>query len=86
VNEGGIKSVKRVLLFLLTNIAVIVVLSVVLRLLGVDRILGESGVGLNYWNLLIFASVFGFGGAFISLVISKWMAKRLTGALLIVDS
>jgi len=86
LNEGGINNVKRVLLFLLTNIAVIVVLSVVLRLLGVDRILDESGVGLNYWNLLIFASVFGFGGAFISLVISKWMAKRLTGAQLIVES
>ncbi|MDD5724277.1 MAG: protease HtpX [Syntrophales bacterium] len=74
---------KRVLLFLLTNIAVLIVLSIVLRLLGVDRILDESGAGLNYWNLLIFSAVFGFGGSLISLAISKWMAKRVTGAQVI---
>lgn len=76
---------KRVLLFLVTNIAVVLVLGIVLRLLGVDRILDESGVGLNYWNLLVFAAVFGFGGSFISLAMSKWMAKRLTGAQVIVQ-
>ena len=76
---------KRVLLFLVTNIAVIIVLSIVLRLLGVDRILDESGVGLNYWNLLVFAAVFGFGGAFISLALSKFMAKRMTGAQVITN-
>jgi len=74
---------KRVFLFLLTNIAVIVILSIVLRLLGVDRILDESGVNLNYRNLLVFALVFGFGGSFISLAISKWMAKGITGAQVI---
>lgn len=74
---------KRVLLFLGTNIAVLVVLSIVLSLLGVNRILDEQGVGLNLQHLLIFAAVFGFGGAFISLAISKWMAKRLTGAKVI---
>ncbi len=74
---------KRVLLFLGTNIAVILVLSIVLSLLGVDRILDEQGVGLNLQHLLIFAAVFGFGGAFISLAISKWMAKRMTGARVI---
>lgn len=74
---------KRVLLFLVTNIAVILVLSIVLNLLGVDRILDESGVGLNMYNLLVFAAVFGFGGSFISLALSKWMAKRLTGAYVI---
>ena len=74
---------KRVLLFLLTNIAVLIVLSIVLRLLGVDRILDESGVGLNYGNLLVFAAVFGFGGSFISLAMSKWMAKRAMGAQVI---
>lgn len=74
---------KRVLLFLLTNIAVIVVLSIVLRLLGVDRILDEQGVGLNYWNLLVFAAVFGFGGSLISLAMSKWIAIRATGAQVI---
>ena len=76
---------KRVLLFIATNIAVVIVLSIVLRLLGVDRILDERGVGLNYANLLVFAAVFGFGGSFISLAISKWMAKRVTGAQVIVQ-
>lgn len=51
---------KRILLFLATNIAVLVVLSIVLRLLGVDRILDESGMNLNMVNLLVFAAVFGF--------------------------
>ncbi|MFW5900137.1 MAG: protease HtpX, partial [Desulfovermiculus sp.] len=74
---------KRVLLFLGTNIAVLVVLSIVLSLLGVNRILDEQGTGLNLQHLLIFAAVFGFGGAFISLAISKWMAKRMTGAKVI---
>lgn len=67
---------KRVMLFLATNFAIIIVLSIVLRLLGVERILDESGTGLNYQSLLVFAAVFGFGGSFISLAISKWMAKR----------
>ncbi|HET6757522.1 MAG: protease HtpX [Burkholderiales bacterium] len=73
---------KRVFLFIVTNLAIVFVLSITLRLLGVDRILDESG-GLNFNSLLIFASVFGFGGAFISLAISKWTAKRLTGAQVI---
>ena len=51
---------RRIALFLLTNLAVIVVLGVVLRLLGVDSLLNESGRGLNYTSLLIFAGVFGF--------------------------
>ncbi|MCB1552780.1 MAG: protease HtpX [Xanthomonadales bacterium] len=76
---------RRIALFLLTNLAVIVVLGVVLRLLGVDSLLNESGRGLNYTSLLIFAGVFGFGGAFISLAISKWMAKRSTGAQVITE-
>ncbi len=74
---------KRILLFLVTNIAVLMVLSIVLRLLGVDRILDESGTGLNMTNLLVFAAVFGFGGSFISLAMSKWMAKRMMGAQVI---
>lgn len=74
---------KRIFLFLLTNLAVILVLSITLRLLGVDRILDEQGVGLNYSALLIFAAVFGFGGSLISLMISKWSAKRMTGAVVI---
>ena len=74
---------KRVFLFILTNIAVLVVLSIVLQLLGVDSILAENGVDLNYNNLLVFSAVFGMGGAFISLAMSKWMAKRATGAVVI---
>jgi len=77
------KAMKRVLLFVLTNIAVLIVLSIVLRLLGVDSILAASGSGLDYWNLLIFAAVFGFGGSFLSLAMSKWTAKRVTGAQVI---
>ncbi len=74
---------KRVLLFVITNLAIVLVLGIVLSLLGVGRILDEQGVGLDLYNLLVFAAVFGFGGAFISLAISKWTAKRLTGARVI---
>lgn len=70
---------KRIFLFLATNIAILLVLNVTLRLLGVDRLLDESG-GLNFNALLVFAAVVGMGGSFISLAISKWMAKRMTGA------
>jgi len=74
---------KRVLLFLATNLAIVIVLSITLRLLGVERILDEQGVGLDLNNLLVFAAVFGFGGSFISLAMSKWTAKRFTGAQVI---
>jgi len=74
---------KRIVLFLATNLAVILVLSIVLRLLGVDRILDESGTGLDYQALLILSLVIGFGGSFISLAMSKWLAKRSTGAQVI---
>jgi heat shock protein HtpX len=76
---------KRVVLFIATNLAVLFVLGIVLRLLGVDRLLDEQNAGLNYQSLLIFSGVIGFGGAFISLGISKWMAKRSTGARTIVQ-
>ncbi|MDX3774233.1 protease HtpX [Chromatiaceae bacterium AAb-1] len=70
---------KRVLLFLATNLAVILVLSIVLNIvfsfLGIDH----SSIG----GLLVFAAIFGFGGSFISLAMSKWMAKRSTGAVVI---
>ena len=69
---------KRILLFLATNIAVLVVLSIVAHLLGADRFLTQNG--LNMTSLLLFAAVFGFGGSFISLAMSKWMAKRMMGA------
>ena len=74
---------KRIGLFLATNIAIIVVLSIVLRLLGVESILQENGTDLNLQALLILSAVIGFGGSFISLAISKWMAKRATGAVVI---
>ena len=76
---------KRIFLFLVTNIAILAVLFVVLSLLGVTGILDEQRVGIDYYNLLIFAAVLGFGGSFISLAISKWMAKRLTGTKVITD-
>lgn len=74
---------KRVFLFLATNIAIIAVLSVVLNLLGVDGVLDEQGVNLDIRSLLIFSAVLGMGGSFISLAISKWSAKRMTGAKVI---
>lgn len=74
---------KRILLFIVTNIAVMVVLSIVVHLLGADRFLTANGI--NYVSLLIFAAVFGFGGSFISLAMSKWMAKRAMGAEVIVQ-
>ena len=69
---------KRILLFVLTNIAVVAVLSIVLSVLGVDRFL--SAQGLNVGMLLVFSLVVGFTGAIISLLISKPMAKSSTGA------
>ena len=74
---------KRILLFLATNIAVLVILSIVASLLGVGNFLDKNG--LNMTSLLAFAAVFGFGGSFISLAMSKWMAKRLMGAEVITN-
>jgi heat shock protein HtpX len=72
---------KRVVLFLATNIAVLVVLSIVVHLLGVDQFLTANGI--DFTSLLIFSAVIGFGGSFISLLISKMMAKMSTGARVI---
>ncbi len=74
---------KRVFLFIATNLAIIMLLSVTLRLIGVDSILDQQGVGFNLNALLVFSAVFGMGGSFISLAISKWTAKRFTGAKVI---
>jgi len=71
----------RIGLFLLTNLAVLIVASITLKLLGVEHYL--SGAGVNYTSLLIFCAVFGFIGSFISLFMSKWMAKIGTGTVLI---
>ncbi len=72
---------KRIVLFLATNLAILFVLNITLRLLGVDRYL--TAQGMNFQALLVFAALFGFGGSFISLAISKWIAKRSTGARVI---
>jgi heat shock protein HtpX len=69
---------KRIVLFLATNLAVMLVLSVVLSLLGVNRFL--AGEGLNVGMLVIYSGIVGFGGAILSLLLSKTMAKWSTGA------
>jgi len=74
---------QRIFLFLVTNIAIMVILSITLRILGVESLLAQNGSDLNINALVIFSGLFGFGGAFISLAISKWMAKRMTGAKVI---
>ncbi len=68
---------KRIFLFLVTNLAVVLVLSIVARLLGIDQYMSARGGDLG--GLLVFAALFGFGGSLISLAISKWMAKRSMG-------
>jgi len=75
------REMKRILLFLATNLAVIVVLSIVARIFGVDQYLMARGGSLG--GLLVFAAIFGFGGALISLAMSKWMAKRAMGVRVI---
>ncbi|MGB6105170.1 MAG: protease HtpX [Pusillimonas sp.] len=72
---------KRIFLFLMTNVAVMIVLSASMNILGVGRYLTANGIDLT--QLLIFSAVIGFAGAIISLLISKWMAKRSTGARVI---
>jgi heat shock protein HtpX len=74
---------KRILLFLATNLAILVLLSIVLRLLGVDSILDERGIDLDLGKLLVFSAVIGFTGSFFSLAISKWSAKRMMGVRVI---
>lgn len=73
----------RILLYLATNIAVIAVLSITMRLLGIESLLDQQGVNLDLNALLVYAAVIGFSGSLISLIISKWTAKRMTGAQVI---
>ena len=75
----------RIALFLLTNLAILVVASVVLNLFGFSGYLQANGVDLNLTALLIFCGVFGMSGSLISLFISKWMAKRATGTQIITE-
>lgn len=68
----------RILLFMATNLAVLLIASITLKLLGVDRFTGQ-----NYTSLLVFCAVFGFAGSLVSLFLSKWMAKMSTGTQII---
>ena len=72
---------KRVVLFVLTNLAILLVLGIVVNLLGVNRFITQAGIDMV--SLFSFAAVFGMGGSFISLAMSKWIAKRSTGAQVI---
>jgi len=72
---------KRIVLFLLTNLAIVLVLSVVAELTGLDAWLAREGSSLG--SLLVFAAFFGFSGSLISLALSKWMAKRTMGVRVI---
>ena len=73
----------RIVLFLATNLAVLVLVSIIFNLLGLEGILANNGVDLNLGGLLIFCGLFGMGGSLISLLLSKFMAKRGTGTQLI---
>ena len=73
----------RILLFLATNLAVLVLVSVIFNLLGLEGILTNNGVDLNLSSLLVFCGLFGMSGSLISLLLSKFMAKRGTGTRII---
>jgi heat shock protein HtpX len=79
----GNRFVTRIVLFVLTNLAVVLVLGVVLRVLGVGQILDQQGIGLDYQALLVFSAIVGFTGSVISLAMSKWIAKRSMGVQVI---
>ncbi len=72
---------KRIFLFILTNLAVVLTLSIILSILGVGRYIGPGGLDIG--SLAVFCFVWGMGGAFISLQMSRWMAKRATGMRLV---
>jgi len=72
---------KRIFLFVVTNLAIVLVLSIVAQVTGLDAWLTQQGGSLE--GLLVFAALFGFGGALISLAISKWMAVRAMGVRII---
>jgi len=74
---------KRLFLFLATNLAVLTVLSTVLQLFGVEQWLYQQGAGINVQGLLVFSALFGMGGAFVSLAMSKWLAKTGMGVRVI---
>ena len=73
----------RIFLFLATNIAILALISITFRILGIEGLLSANGVDLNLYALLVMSAVIGFGGSFISLAISKWSAKRAMGVQVI---
>jgi heat shock protein HtpX len=74
---------KRILFFVATNVAVLIVVSVVFRILGIDSLLAQHGTSLDLRALLVYSAVIGFAGSFVSLLMSKWLAKQATGARVI---
>lgn len=76
----------RIFLFIGTNIAIVALLSITFSLFGIQGLLAENGVDLNLTALMIYSAVIGFSGAFISLLISKWMAKRSMRVHIIKDA
>ena len=74
---------KRIFFFIVTNIAILLVLSIFLHLIGFTGILQRNGVDLDYDSLMLFSLVFGMGGSFVSLYMSKWMAKSMAGVQVI---
>ena len=76
---------KRIFLFVATNLAILLVLAVLLSVFGVTSILQRNGVDLDVTALLLFSGVIGMGGSLLSLLLSKWMAKRVTGARVLED-
>ncbi|PDH37048.1 MAG: zinc metalloprotease HtpX, partial [OM182 bacterium MED-G24] len=73
----------RVFLFLATNFAIMLLIGIVFQILGLEGILASNGVDLNLSALLVMSLIVGFGGAFISLALSKWSAKRSMGVHII---
>ncbi|MEM7081771.1 MAG: protease HtpX [Pseudomonadota bacterium] len=73
----------RILLFVATNVAIIALISIIFSVLGIGGVLQSNGVNLDLSALLVMSAVIGFAGSFISLAMSKWMAKRTTGAQVI---
>jgi heat shock protein HtpX len=81
--SGVIPEMMRIMLFLATNAAVLVLISIVFQVFGIEGILAENGVDLNLQALLVMSAVIGFAGSFISLAMSKFMAKRSMGVQII---
>jgi len=83
IRQENVTTMMRILLFVATNLAVVLVASITLSLFGFDGFMAANGVDLDLGQLLVFCAVFGFAGSIISLLISKWMAKMSTGTQII---